>query len=95
MNAGEALSLFLDRIGDPNGDRVGPAKAMTLIDQGVCAVNREAKLLRTDGALLVVDAARSPVTAYYTKPANLFQIDCIEYLGNPLGFITEAQARLL
>lgn len=95
MNAGEALSLFLDRVGDPNGDRVGPAGAMLLIDQGVIAVNREAKLLRTDGALLVADAARSPAYAYYTRPADLFEVDCVEYLGNPLPYRTESQMRRL
>lgn len=60
MNAGEALSLFLRRIGDPNGDRVGPAEALTLIDQGVTAFNREARILRTDSAVLSVDATYLP-----------------------------------
>lgn len=93
MNAGEALNLLLRRVGDPNGDRLGPAEAIALIDQGTMAFQRETKILRRDGAVLVADGARTPGYAFYQRPADLWEVDEVEYLGDLLEFTTPALLR--
>jgi hypothetical protein len=93
MNAGEALNLLLRRVGDPNGDRLGPAEAMSLIDQGTLAFQRETKILRQDGVALVADGAREPGYAFYLRPDDLWEVDEVEYEGDVLDFITPAQLR--
>ena len=92
MNAGAVVEYFLRRIGDTEGDRVGPAEILSLVDLGAQRFVTETEILRVE-TQLTADTSQTPEFGYYNLPSNCHLIKGVEYGGDPLHQATIAQMR--